>query len=455
MNYYVMRSMFWMAPLSVAAAVTLSTAGYRGVNYLFDQCSGGYCYDREASEALKERRAGVSIKHKKEAWAETAAAEAVKQANATSGPIAVGAPSAVATSGVTAQPPVQAPVLSDQELFPSITEAQKAGFSEEELKAIELLEQVEAARNQFVEDQETFGPASPQAIESLRKMRALTQEMLNHGQRMGVEGLNEIELPVIPEIYAPNASTHTPRHSTTQNQVKEPVAVPTAVELIETVRGRAAERRPTPSPAAVPEPAPTVSPVVTVPSVDAVSSANEKPSVVKLGFDANGDPLSAEERARQIAAVAERLDPNFTINYPAQGEEKGQIFVFTDPSCPYCQRMHADFWRMQADGYTVRALFFPRGGLSDAAMKARMESVWCSEDSALAMSQLWERNIPPSGRCETLPEEKAQFGDIVTQHFIIAHIMGVRATPTIFASNGGFVEGYGSWAQLKGQWAAE
>lgn len=445
MNYYVIRSMFWMAPLSVAAAVTLSTAGYRGVNYLFDQCSGGYCHDRQAVNALKEKRADASIKHHKEAWAQKAASEAVKQANAASGPIAVGAP--VAVPVVAAEPQAEVSVSTEQGLFPIISEAQKAGFSEDELKAVELLEQVEAARSEFVANQEAHGPASPQAIGSLRKMRALTQEMLDHGQRMGVDGLNEIELPEIPQPYTPSASANAPDHSATQKQTNARAEAPTAVEIIETVRGEAAERRAAPAPA----PAPVASAKVIKHSVEPANSAAEKPSVVKLGFDENGNPLSAEERTRQIAAVAERLDPNFTINYPAQGEEKGQIFVFTDPSCPYCQRMHGDFWRMQADGYTVRALFFPRGGLSDAAMKSRMESVWCSEDSALAMSQLWERNIPPSGRCEALPEEKAQFGDIVTQHFIIAHIMGVRATPTIFASNGAFVEGYGSWAQLKGQ----
>lgn len=122
------------------------------------------------------------------------------------------------------------------------------------------------------------------------------------------------------------------------------------------------------------------------------------------------------------------IDKAEMIVFPAKGESKSHIYVFTDPTCHYCQKLHGEIDKLNAGGIEVRYLAWPRG----KQMQPLAESVWCSKDrnDALTRAKNGERITAPT--CDN-PVEK---------HMAIGHSLGVSGTPAIFAPNGMQLGGY-------------
>ena len=65
------------------------------------------------------------------------------------------------------------------------------------------------------------------------------------------------------------------------------------------------------------------------------------------------------QRAEQLATVA--LDD--MIIFPAEGETRAHVTVFTDVSCFYCQKLHKEVPELNRRGVEVRYLAYPRNGV--------------------------------------------------------------------------------------------
>ncbi|WP_455233451.1 DsbC family protein [Geopseudomonas aromaticivorans] len=109
------------------------------------------------------------------------------------------------------------------------------------------------------------------------------------------------------------------------------------------------------------------------------------------------------------------------------------IYVFTDVSCGYCQKLHADMPKLHALGIQVRYLAFPRGGENSAAW-GQMQSAWCAEDRAAALEKLFKGESLPAAAatCET---------PVASQH-ALGLDLGVTGTPTIVLADGDVLGGY-------------
>jgi thiol:disulfide interchange protein DsbC len=86
----------------------------------------------------------------------------------------------------------------------------------------------------------------------------------------------------------------------------------------------------------------------------------------------------------------------------APEKPKYTISVFTDITCPYCQKLHRDMNKLHSLGIKVRYLAFPRAGV-----------------------------VVPK-RCD----------NPVAAHYNMGQAVGVRGTPTIILENGDMVPGY-------------
>jgi hypothetical protein len=200
-------------------------------------------------------------------------------------------------------------------------------------------------------------------------------------------------------------------------------------------------------------------------SVDVVGSAlkdaslafKEQPSVAnlgagpsfkpRLGYDKDGKQMNSAGVRYQIAAVAKKLPMDYTINYLAEGEEKAQIFVFTDPTCPYCQKLHRDLGKFTKAGITVRYMFYPRGGYENNRVTNDMKAAWCSSDQKGAVDLMFAGYPVSSLGCDITETQKG-YGDIVAQHMIWAQFFEITGTPTVFSSEGGLAVGYSNTSKM-------
>jgi len=130
------------------------------------------------------------------------------------------------------------------------------------------------------------------------------------------------------------------------------------------------------------------------------------------------------------------------IIYPAKGETKATITVFTDTSCPYCKKLHAESQHLIDAGIQVQYLPFPRGSKRGPGYKT-MQKVWCAKDRPFAMhvaKGTEDGDLENDGSC-------AQ-ASIVDKGFEIGNKIGVTGTPAIFTSKGEKIDGYVPYARL-------
>ena len=134
---------------------------------------------------------------------------------------------------------------------------------------------------------------------------------------------------------------------------------------------------------------------------------------------------------------------NDMIVYKADNE-KYVVSVFTDITCGYCRKMHAQMADYNARGITFRYLAYPRSGTKDRSGNPsegfkELRSVWCSEDAAKALTTAKSGSNVAYRLCDNPIEAQFDFGRQV----------GVTGTPAIILSNGTMIPGYQPPEQLE------
>jgi thiol:disulfide interchange protein DsbC len=127
--------------------------------------------------------------------------------------------------------------------------------------------------------------------------------------------------------------------------------------------------------------------------------------------------------------------------FPAIGEEKAVLNIFTDTSCPYCKKLHAEVPNLQAAGISVHYLPFPRGGSQGPGYET-LKQVWCAKDRAKAMNiaKGFEQGALPAGDCAN--------AELVDKGYALGNRAGVTGTPALYKSNGEIIQGYVPYQQL-------
>jgi len=135
--------------------------------------------------------------------------------------------------------------------------------------------------------------------------------------------------------------------------------------------------------------------------------------------------------------LIEAVEEKNMLIYEPEEESNRSITVFTDISCGYCRRLHAELDTLLDEGVRVRYLLFPRAGIGSQGHKD-LESVWCADDPQAAMT-----NAKAGGRIE--PKSCA---NPIEEHVAIAQRLGLRGTPLIYTDSGEKIPGYREAAAL-------
>ncbi|OTA17176.1 bifunctional protein-disulfide isomerase/oxidoreductase DsbC [Xenorhabdus vietnamensis] len=122
---------------------------------------------------------------------------------------------------------------------------------------------------------------------------------------------------------------------------------------------------------------------------------------------------------------------NQMIIYKAP-KEKYVVTVFTDITCGYCQKLHADMQKYNDLGITVRYLAFPRYGVQHQSGKD-MQSIWCSATPNKSLDAVFKgEKVSPIEKCKVDIEKHLQLG----------HQFGVGGTPAIILKDGDMISSY-------------
>lgn len=156
-------------------------------------------------------------------------------------------------------------------------------------------------------------------------------------------------------------------------------------------------------------------------------------SVVELGGEKPVD-ISAKLHSKNAKQALQSVDKSTMIVFPAQGTPKAAIYVFSDPTCHYCQKLHSEINETTKAGIEVRYLAWPRG----EQMLPLTEAIWCSKDRNDAMTRAKKGEKITSDACATP----------IKEHLALGYSLGVSGTPAVFAENGVQLGGYLPSAEL-------
>ncbi len=149
--------------------------------------------------------------------------------------------------------------------------------------------------------------------------------------------------------------------------------------------------------------------------------------IAKLG---DGEPVDIG--ADLLSAIAKdalaKVPESEQIIYPAKGDKKAHIYVFSDPTCHYCQKLHSEIDAITAGGVEVRYLAWPRAQ-KDAPL---VKSIWCSSNRQEALT------LAKQGQTISAPD----CNNPVERHMALGHQLGVSGTPAIFTASGMQIGGY-------------
>lgn len=139
------------------------------------------------------------------------------------------------------------------------------------------------------------------------------------------------------------------------------------------------------------------------------------------------------------------------IIFPARGETKAHIYVFTDVDCGYCRKLHREVPELNAAGIEVRYLAYPRelgnpeamsdakSGGTRAPTYKKMVSAWCAQDRLAAMTDLKNNGEAKDASCQGHP---------VIAQYELGNRIGVRGTPALVLPDGTLQPGYLPAAEL-------
>lgn len=144
--------------------------------------------------------------------------------------------------------------------------------------------------------------------------------------------------------------------------------------------------------------------------------------------------VNIQEKAREKdrALAISQVKKEDQIVFPATGETKAVVHVFTDVDCGYCQKLHNEMAQINAKGIEVRYLAYPRAGPNSESAKKLM-TAWCAKDKQKTLTRLKNREAVPVEVCENNP---------VAAQYQLGAMVGVTGTPNIVKTNGEMIGGY-------------
>jgi thiol:disulfide interchange protein DsbC len=147
--------------------------------------------------------------------------------------------------------------------------------------------------------------------------------------------------------------------------------------------------------------------------------------------------LSELKREQDRVARINAIPDQQKIVFPAEGEVKGKIAVFTDIDCGYCRKLHKEVPALNKMGVEVSYLAYPRAGLNSDSYK-KYVSAFCAEDKLNAMTKAKNGQSIEPKVC----------ANHVAEQYDLGRQIGISGTPAIILDSGELIPGYVSSGKI-------
>ena len=150
-------------------------------------------------------------------------------------------------------------------------------------------------------------------------------------------------------------------------------------------------------------------------------------NIIDLG---SGKNITQDRIKKYRLAILNTIDDIDTVVYTGKKIDHSLI-IFTDITCPYCQKLHNEINSLITNNIQVKYVLFSRNGPEDDAYQ-EMVSIWCSDDQKKSIKKAFNGNFVEQANCKN-PLDKNQ---------ALAYKLRVNGTPMIFTESGDVIPGY-------------
>ena len=149
------------------------------------------------------------------------------------------------------------------------------------------------------------------------------------------------------------------------------------------------------------------------------------------------ESITENTKMNQRLSIIDSMDmKNFMIFKPKKTDHI--LTIFTDTSCPYCQKLHNEIPDLLENNIEIRYVLFSRNG-NDVDAYQQLVSAWCSADKVDALEDLFSGDILDDvSNCE----------NPIARNFDYAGLLSVEGTPTIFLEDGRIIPGYQNYKNI-------
>lgn len=121
-----------------------------------------------------------------------------------------------------------------------------------------------------------------------------------------------------------------------------------------------------------------------------------------------------------------------------KGNGSRKLAVFTDPDCPFCQRLEQEL--QSISDVTIYTFLYPLKQIHPQA-EAKSRAIWCAEDPVRAwVAWMLEKKDPGCATCENDPVEELQ---------VLGKKLHITGSPALYFANGRRLSGALPAAQLE------
>ncbi len=148
--------------------------------------------------------------------------------------------------------------------------------------------------------------------------------------------------------------------------------------------------------------------------------------------------LTEQVRNKQRLELLKTVPANHKIIFPAEGGKKGMMTILTDPTCPFCEKLHKEIPALQKAGIEVQAILTPRAGAGSPGY-VESSQIMCSKMQAAMLDQAMARQAITGDACQN---------KMIDANMALAEELGMSGTPYIILPDGSAVPGYRPAAML-------
>lgn len=142
--------------------------------------------------------------------------------------------------------------------------------------------------------------------------------------------------------------------------------------------------------------------------------------------------LTEKVRDTERLALLKTVPTDHKVIFAPEGSKKGSVTILTDPTCPFCEKLHREIPALQKAGIEVQAILTPRAGRGSSGY-VESSQIMCSKNQIKTMDTAMARKSLSGDACKD---------SLIDANMKLAEQLGMSGTPFIILPDGSAIPGY-------------